>query len=163
MERHIMNETEKQQREQSKTLHKRAREAIKRNTGEAGYNKGCKPFEGHRYANLAWGFVRQLPFRRFEPRHRIQTVDGKPTDSCGKPVADESKAFEHNKPEWHYLCSALIEIGAVEGTMGKFRWSPTASADTQKAIESWLAEPMRAKPAARPKKPYVKPEPVAAE
>lgn len=143
---YVMTESERAERERVKLLHQNVRAAMHEAASSGG--------QVHRYALLAWAFVRGLKFRRIERHHHVQRIGGTPEHGA--------RIFEHNMPQPFYLARALAaffpEMRADVG--GKWRGSPTEA-----RLYAWIADPSGAipAPAPRPKKPYVRPEPIAAE
>lgn len=149
---YTMTEDEREQRAKIKAHHHAVRTAMH----DAARENGWK----HRYALLAWAFVRGLPYRRCERDHH-------------KQVRPDGSVFEHGLPELHWLAQALApfcaEVRADMDPVGRFSWLRRGSA-TETRLKAWIADPAGAIPAPppRPKKPYAghvetSPEPLAAE
>lgn len=100
----------------------------------------------HRYALLAWGFVRGLPYRRIERTTRRQKM------------ADAS-IVEHNQPAVYWLAKALAPfLPEVAADMATYQLK--RGTDSEARLAAWLADPSGAIPAPvpRPKKPFVRPD-----
>ena len=111
-----------------KAIHKRARSLIKSEFGAF-----------RRYQIFAWAYIRGLPFRRVEGRHRIQRVGGKPADKHGRIVAHERDAYVHNMPDVGYIVGALIKAGACEGEE-RWGYAMNCPAAVHDAVRAWLQE-----------------------
>lgn len=99
-------------------LHASAKGSLRTTT--AGFNEQVP----HRIMLLIWAFARGLPYRRVEPRRRIQDLPNGST-------------FEHNAPA----------LGFLQAEAEKYL--PHATLD---ALATWLSEPpIERKPASGPK------------
>jgi len=145
-----MNETERAERARVKALHQASRAAMHEAAKEGG--------QRHRYALLAWAYLRGLPFRRIERSHHVQ-------------VFADGRRFEHNLPCHVELARALAPF-CPEIAAGLERYSIKRGSVAEKRIAAWLNDPSGAIPAPPPrqKKPYAREkissrqrEPVAAE
>lgn len=98
-----------------------------------------------RLGNLAWAFVRGMPYRRVERTTRTQ-------------VLPEGKTITHNRPDPRELTWFLASHipGFVPGSEKAARWNIKPSP----AVEAWLANTEGAIPAPAPraKKPFIRPE-----
>jgi hypothetical protein len=135
---HVMTEDEKTTRATVKALHQRVHAHVREMHREGG--------QDHRYAILAWTYVRGLPMRRAEGRHREQGL------------------FTHHKPAVIRLWQELVELGAIPGhaaitpaaraatpawrRMIRF---PLPSPEARQALDAWLDQPMTPKPVPQPK------------
>ncbi len=147
-----LTDSERAERAQIKARHQSVRAAMHHAAKQGGWH--------HRYALLAWAFVRELPYRRIERDHHRQT----------RP---DGSVYEHNLPDMNDLARALVphcpEVAADMEPVGRFARLRRGSA-TEARLSGWLADPAGAIPAppSRQKKPYaghkdVSPEPLAAE
>lgn len=127
---HQMTETERALREAQKTLHARCRAELVR-AREAGAGE-------HRYALLAWAFVRGINYRRIERRRHFQTNGGRLSDMFGAPVAGRPGVapFEHNAPS-----QARLEW-VIRGVLGEKRFAEWWRCEAPRpAVVAFLAEP----------------------
>lgn len=147
-----LTDSERAERAQIKARHQSVRAAMHHAAKQGGWH--------HRYALLAWAFVRELPYRRIERDHHKQT----------RP---DGSVFEHGLPELHWLAQALApfcpEVAADMEPVGRFSRLRRGSV-TEARLKAWLADPAGAIPAPPPrqKKPYAgqklsSVEPLAAE
>jgi hypothetical protein len=93
-----------------------------------------------RHGNLAWGFVRGLPYKRIERKTRTQ-------------VMEDGKVVVHNLPEGYYITYLIARSipGFAEFTEGR-PWQTKVHPD----VKAWLEDPSGAIPAPiRKKIPYV--------
>jgi hypothetical protein len=95
-----------------------------------------------RNALLAWGFLRGLPYRRFEGRRHLQNMQEVNLSAFlaeGYVGEDGAKIFfEHNKPD---VRAIAMFINAVYGDVD-VEQTYTAMSPLEKAIGAWLnAEP----------------------
>jgi hypothetical protein len=136
---YVMNDQERSTRETIKALHRKCREAMREARENRTWKADPKPLYwfSHRYTLLAWGYVRGFPYRRIERSHHVQ-------------ILPDGRAFEHNLPSGHELYNCLHALGLTP---------------TKESVKAWLEDPSGAIPAPPPrvKKPYVAPQPVAAE
>jgi hypothetical protein len=130
---HQMTETERAEREAQKRLHLRCRIMLADACAAGG--------DDHRYALLAWAFMRGLNYRRIERRRRFQTNGGRLADVFSAPVAGRpgARPLEHNEP--HPLRVDWI-LRRVRGEPASAFWYSTSEASAAfETIKSWISEP----------------------
>ena len=137
---HTMSDSERTVRATVKVLHASIRAEL-RAAHLAGGSR-------HRYAILAWAFVRELPCRRFERSHHCQTQS-------------DGSVFEHNLPSVTELARALAPFfPEIAAELPKERWGWIRSdSPTAVRLGTWLTDPSGAIPAPAPraKKRFVRP------
>lgn len=130
---HEMTEAERVERQAQKTVRARCRAELAR-AREAGGDE-------HRFALLAWAFLRGLNYRRIERRRHFQTNGRRLADVFSAPVAGRPGAspFEHNEP--HPLRIDWI-LRRVRGEAVPAAWYSTSEASAEfETIKAWVAEP----------------------
>ena len=129
---HTMTDSERAVRATTKALHAAVRAELRSAHASGG--------QRHRYAILAWGFVRGLPYRRFERNHNVQALA-------------DGKAFEHNLPGAMSLIQALaLFLPEAAAALPKQRWDAyDTKSPTYQRIAAWLADPSGAVPAPAPR------------
>jgi hypothetical protein len=110
-------------------------------------HKALRKETASRVGNLAWGFVRGLPYRRIERKTRTQ-------------VMWDGTVVVHNQPNLVTVAKLLVKH--IPGIEKEYLKSAYTIADNCPLI-AWLANPDGAipAPAPRPKKPFTRAAEVA--
>ncbi|MFI5296541.1 MAG: hypothetical protein ACHREM_00465 [Polyangiales bacterium] len=87
-------------------------------------HKAIRATTSDRYGNLAWAFVRGMPYRRVERTTRTQTMG-------------DGSIVEHNKPYAHALTHAIATHVPGFAPKAASAWQTKA----HPAVEAWLADP----------------------